>query len=56
MSEFLRGMAGPFVAVWGMVGPYRMGWAVSTMLMIGAGWLLWGWWFRDSQKNLPPEE
>ena len=52
MSEFLRGMAGPFVTVWGMVGPYRMGWVVSTLLMIGAGWLLWGWWFRDP----PPEE
>jgi len=40
VSEFLRGMAAPFLWVWQLVGPYRFGVAVSVLIVFGVGWLI----------------
>ena len=40
MSEFLGGMAAPFMWVWQLVGAYRFGVAVTLVLLGVALWAL----------------
>ena len=40
MSDFLAGMAGPFVGLWNWVGAYRIGYTISVLCAVGFVWVV----------------